>query len=363
MTPIKALIIGTTNFRIDNISSAQLYPFFANRKQLKKELGLEFQVAQVEKFSEIYQACSGIEVDVLIIRPTWRDDPQLALQYMAEIRKEHAHCKIIFIDPFDQTTSRYFEILPYVDWFLKYQRFRDVSQYIIPRIGGTEITDYLARKKGFEIGDWHVGSEVPKGFEQRVVTGWNLGIDKRFIRDLERNRSFWSIRKPTRNIDIFCRVMLGSQNQQEWYGQYRLMAVNALEPLRSDYRLAVSGEFSENRTTSRRQYFHEIKRSRIAFSPFGWGPTTWRDYEAICYGCLLVKPNISHVHTLPNIYVDYKTYVPVEWDFSDLEEKCRYYLEHWDEAQQIIQNARHAYKDYFEQGEFIQTIRQLIAVQ
>lgn len=175
LIPIKALIIGTTNPRIDDISSAQLYPFFANRKQLKKELGLEFQVAQVEKFSEIYQACSGIEVDVLIIRPTWRDDPQLAVQYMAEIRKEHAHCKIIFIDPFDQTTSRYFEILPYVDWFLKYQRFRDVSQYFIPRIGGTEITDYLVRKKGFEIGDWHVGSEVPKGFEQCVVTGWNVG--------------------------------------------------------------------------------------------------------------------------------------------------------------------------------------------
>jgi hypothetical protein len=63
---MKAILLGATNPKVDNISSAQLHPFFANRKQLKKELGLEFQVAQVEKFSEIYQACSGIEANVLI---------------------------------------------------------------------------------------------------------------------------------------------------------------------------------------------------------------------------------------------------------------------------------------------------------
>lgn len=357
---MKALIVGATDPSIDNISAAQLYPFFKNRERLKKELEFEFQVVQAEKFSDIYHACLGIKTDVLIIRPTWQDECGNALEYMTKIRKEHAYCKIIFIDPFDQTVSRYFGILPYVDWFLKYQRFRDVSQYLTSRVGGTEITDYLVREQGFEIGDWYVGSEVPNGFEHRIVTGWNIGIDKRFLQALKQHRSLWSIRRPERDIDVFCRVMLGSQHNQEWYGQYRLMAVNALAPLRSNYNLAVSGEYEENRTTSKRQYFNEIRRSRIAFSPFGWGPTTWRDYEAVCYDCLLVKPSIAHVHTLPDIYIDYETYVPVKWDFSDLEEKCRYYLEHWDEAQHIIQNARSAYENYFSKGEFIQTIRQLL---
>ncbi|TVQ22193.1 MAG: glycosyltransferase family 1 protein, partial [Leptolyngbya sp. DLM2.Bin15] len=35
------------------------------------------------------------------------------------------------------------------------------------------------------------------------------------------------------------------------------------------------------------------------------------------------------------------------------EEKCRYYLENPDEAQQIVHNARQAYMQYFENQEFV----------
>jgi hypothetical protein len=152
----------------------------------------------------------------------------------------------------------------------------------------------------------------------------------------------------------------GSQKNLEWYGKHRMEAVEALQPLAGDYPLAVSGKFNETKAISSRQYLSEIKRSRIVVAPFGWGETTWRDYEAVCFGGLLIKPNLDHIDTKPNIYIPGETYVPVKWDYSDLEEKCRYYLEHPEAAQQIVQNARQVYKAYFKQGEFVRTIKRIL---
>ena len=67
-------------------------------------------------------------------------------------------------------------------------------------------------------------------------------------------------------------------------------------------------------------------RSRICVSPFGFGEICWRDFEAILFGCLLVKPDMGHVRTQPNVFVPGLTYVPVRWDYADLEEVCAAYL-------------------------------------
>ncbi|NET49624.1 MAG: glycosyltransferase family 1 protein, partial [Merismopedia sp. SIO2A8] len=70
--------------------------------------------------------------------------------------------------------------------------------------------------------------------------------------------------------------------------------------------------------------------------------------------------DMSHISTNPDIFIAGETYVPVKWDFSDLEEKCAYYLEHQDEANRIIKNARDKYMSYFKNNEFPKLIGQLI---
>ena len=35
-------------------------------------------------------------------------------------------------------------------------------------------------------------------------------------------------------------------------------------------------------------------------------------------GAVLVKPDMSHLETLPDLYRPGETYLPVRWDFSDL---------------------------------------------
>jgi hypothetical protein len=77
---------------------------------------------------------------------------------------------------------------------------------------------------------------------------------------------------------------------------------------------------------ARGQYLDEMLHSRIVVSPFGYGELCWRDFEAILCGALLVKPDTSHLRTMPDLLVPGETYLPVAWDFSNLEAVCAPYL-------------------------------------
>jgi hypothetical protein len=56
--------------------------------------------------------------------------------------------------------------------------------------------------------------------------------------------------------------------------------------------------------------------SRICVSPWGWGETTIRDYEAIFAGCIVIKPRTDFISCRPCL--DERHYVPCAVDFSDL---------------------------------------------
>ena len=69
----------------------------------------------------------------------------------------------------------------------------------------------------------------------------------------------------------------------------------------------------------RPRYMRELGSSKVAVSPFGWGEPSYRDYEAVLSGAMLLKPDMSHVETWPDLYVSGETYLPFRWDCSDLE--------------------------------------------
>ena len=94
----------------------------------------------------------------------------------------------------------------------------------------------------------------------------------------------------------------------------------------------------------------EMERAKIGFSPFGWGEVTDRDFHIVNSGALLMKPDMSHLRTEPDIYRDGETYVAVRGDLADVEEKVAYYVARPDEAQRIVERARAEYRDYFAEG-------------
>jgi hypothetical protein len=97
-------------------------------------------------------------------------------------------------------------------------------------------------------------------------------------------------------------------------------------------------------------YYQEMRRSRICISPFGYGEICHRDFEAIICGCLLIKPDMSHVEANPDIFRPYQTYVPVQWDFADLVDKCSYYLNNDDECRRIADQAFGVLEQFYKGG-------------
>lgn len=350
---MKALIVGTQR---DQVTKAQWEPFFYYRKQLKQKLGLEIETQPAETFSEIAQACQTNPYDIIFMIPFWRESSQEAENRIAPIKQTNPEQKLIFIDPWAQVSSRYFNLLPYVDLFLKRQRYSNLENYHKKFLGGTILTDFLANKYDYDLEGWDVSSYVSESYINRIHSGWNLGTAKKFKRQIE-SPNWLKGFQPQKTIDIFCRLSLGKSD--DWYSRYRRESVEALKPLEKTYKVALSGK-SRDKLVSRRQYYRELKRSKVVFSPFGWGENCWRDFEAICNRCLLVKPSMAHIDTEPNIFIEGETYVSVNWDYSDLEAKIDHYLQHWEEAQKIIDNAYQVYQNYFRNQSFIKKISDFI---
>jgi hypothetical protein len=93
-----------------------------------------------------------------------------------------------------------------------------------------------------------------------------------------------------------------------------------------------------------KRYYHELALSKIVLSPFGWGEVCHRDFEAIMAGALLLKPDMSHLKTYPDVYLPNETYVPLAWDGGDLFEKTEFYLAHDKERSRIARNAYEQYR-------------------
>jgi hypothetical protein len=82
----------------------------------------------------------------------------------------------------------------------------------------------------------------------------------------------------------------------------------------------------------------------MVLSPFGWGEVCFRDFEAIISGSLLLKPDMSHLKTWPDVYIPYETYVPLDWDGNDIKEKAETYLADGKERARIARNAWEQYQ-------------------
>jgi hypothetical protein len=82
------------------------------------------------------------------------------------------------------------------------------------------------------------------------------------------------------------------------------------------------------RTIPRERYYEQIRQSKVVLCPWGWGESTYRDYEAMALGAVVLKPDTSHVESWPDIYRP-ENYVVCRPDFSDAIDTVRHIKAHW----------------------------------
>jgi hypothetical protein len=247
------------------------------------------------------------------------------------------------------------EVLPHVDLFYSKALFRDRSLYGRSLYGKELYSDFFHRKYGVTDPD-HRERRTETRPEQleKLRLSWNIGIG-----DYPRG-------KLRQRAGVAASMALGFRAASWFYGGARMPA----DPVTGNKGLfevhariglvrrpsiahqrrlileAIQGEADFlTGEVSQRRYNHEIANSRITVSPFGWGELCLRDFEAVRAGSLLLKPDMSHLETWPDVFEPEETYVPFDWEGRNLVEQARRYLRDEAARQRIARHAWDRYRD------------------
>jgi hypothetical protein len=285
--------------------------------------------------------------DAVLAMPHWAEPADELASWFEHTRTLIGTARLIMLDSYDPTSSPHLNILPLVDTYIKKQVLSNPADYLRDFRGGHIYADFVANHWGFDLGDWHFGSKPDPAHLHKLVAGWNLGITPRYQKMLQLSR-LNPIPWRARPIDVHLRVgtLNRSDKPQEWYQFSRAKALESVQPLADRLRLSGSGRVGS------RRYFAELYASKIVFSPFGWGEVCFRDYEAVAAGALLVKPDMSHLTTVPDIYIPHETYIPVKWDLSDIHDVMLRCLDRPDESARVAANARKVLQTFYSESGF-----------
>lgn len=239
--------------------------------------------------------------------------------------------RLVYFDGDDDLNIQWPAILKMVDLYVKKHVFSDKQGYLSPYIGKSNLTDYVARNYGVSFAtDIIPASPGIDPFDLgKIHLGWNIALDDKILSIWQQ---FKSVSAHAKDIDISCRAAV---SQSMWIHPFRDEVLRRIESMSDRFRVLAPRD-----RVPQEKYYEELLRSRVCVSPFGYGEICWRDFEAIILGCLLVKPDMSHVRTLPDLFIPDVTYVSVKWDYSDLEDKCILYLLDEEKRRKIAEHAR-----------------------
>jgi len=101
-------------------------------------------------------------------------------------------------------------------------------------------------------------------------------------------------------------------------------------------------------------------QSKVCISPFGMGEFCYRDFESIQHLTTLVKPDVSHVQTLNNFFIDGETYFKCKHDFSDLIDIIDNILSDDNKRMEVSINAYNQYQELYSPKKVVNHIKNLL---
>ena len=247
--------------------------------------------------------------------------------------------KITYYDLSDSTGSRELQVIELVDLFLKRQLFKDKTIYT----------------KSHKYRPWLEDRSIFSGCNEsqlnKIQLGWNLAL---------KDYSEWPILNPNKfGFMIFKNPIYIIPNKERpitasyrgrMKGQtvhQRKAVVNALNKLsKSNPDSFITGEIIK-----KKDFIKEIRPSKAAVSPFGYGEICYRDMEAFINGCILIKPSMEHLVTFPNVFIENETYVPLKWDLSNLTKTLLDVDENYKDYHRIAKKGQDLYRDVYDNFE------------
>jgi hypothetical protein len=332
----------------DPISQSQIFPFHFYKDVLRERWGYELRETGYHGVLD-GSATTPTGADVVCFQAWIDQTPRQLVDMVDRLRRDHPGARLVFLDPCAPTDLRFATTLgALVDLYVKKHVLRDRTAYARPTVGHTNLTDWYGRKEGDEAARVHF--PLPPGFLDKLVVGPS------FVTAPYMLPRFKAVATPPRHharpFDVHAR--LGGVGDGDWYQRMRSDAfarVRALEHVR----------LTPTTPIGKRAYLRELAQSKICFSPFGYGEVCWRDYEAVYAGALLVKPDMSHVETAPDLFVADETYVPLQWTFEDLSPVIADLLADEARRRRIVTNAYDAMRAYATSNRFVDQLDRVLA--
>ena len=249
---------------------------------------------------------------------------KLDMRVMQQLRDRFA--QVVYFDDGDGCGAVRFDIMPFVDHYLRRQLYRDRSHYKVDYYDRELVTEYYRANNGVEADvPFYRPPATSQSDLDKLHVAWNLGVGR-----------FPPRRRVGQALTLLARLgapLLASRplsalpstvHHEHRSGIHARFGPIGHVTVQFQRDLVVSKLAGRSDVmlghVKQRQYWSELQRSEIVVSPFGWGEICFRDFEAILGGALLVKPDMSHVDTWPDVYRPFETFVPFRWDASDLNE-------------------------------------------
>lgn len=316
------------------VSFSQIYPFFFYEEGIAEQFGVSVRALPIDR----YQSDLIRDADVIGIQTNFTAEDGYLETLFADIRSRNSDARTVYFDWFAPLDLRMAaKVNPHVDLYVKRQVFRDPRSYHASTMGDTNLVDYYSRLYNLEDEEKHF--HVPSDFFHKLLLGPGLLTGSYLLNAFDAGKNL----SQPKTIDLHARF---SCSGTPWYSAMRSDAQHACKQLPAAKVMCGNG-------VSRKEFLTELAQSKMCFSPFGYGEVCWRDYEAALYGALLLKPDMSHLQTNPDIFVKDETYVALSWDFSDLQDAVEFYVNNDQERNRIVSNARQALDDYVNHHGFI----------
>jgi len=344
------ILIASDNLMMT--SEVQFKPLLENRHRIFDELGVVFDHKLIDDVLAAGKP-NPPSYDAVLAKVSFLIPAAEAIDKITRLRKQFPHpVKLIYFDGDDDSCVQWGELVELSDLYVKKHVFADVSWYGKTFHGKSNLTDYVSTISDRSFADNIIPHSGTVAEEQRrkIVLGYNIGMDDKITNLFRDTRPSTPAEK---TVDVMCRAACKPDN---WIYPFRNPIEAALEPLKAaGYNILVP-----NQRVDQQDYYQEMRTSRICVSPFGFGELCWRDFETVLMGSLLVKPDMSHIRTEPDIFVPFQTYVPCRWDFSDLAEVCERYLKDDEARNAIINRAYDQLSGYYTRFDFIKSFQSIL---
>lgn len=283
-----------------------------------------------------------------VFRSFWQEKKEEIFKFLEQAAQEKQH--IVWFDTTDSTWCTQLEVLPYVDNFLKSQILADKKKYLTPFRTGRIFTDIFDEL--YDSGEKEVNyPSAEEKYLDKIDISWNTCFEnyhesRYALKNKIRRKltgAFWDKVAEPLNINfieydpgrkhaISCRV--GLSHSRPSVVAHRQAMIEVLQD-----RGVETGKISLP------EYFEELRNSQIGIGPFGVGEITLRDFEIIICGAVLLKPDMSHLQTWPELFVDGKTCITHQWDLTDLNQQLDKLLGNKGLCVELVGNAQKVYQD------------------